>query len=414
MKKIHFPILSFLVLLAIISSGFSQTYDKAVEPDMIVKNQNNDKHTAVFIEPNTFSNGGVAELRLGDHFHFIRTQAGTGMMVRDFNDIRFNTGWFSDNQEGHTRLIIKENGRVGIGVDRPAATLQVSGDIALGNNAVNQRFIIHSRTNGKGDFLQITSDVGSSLDKSTWNWGKGITLRRNGHVGIGTTRPQSTLHVNGELSLDENLSLKGSGGSIGQINVKKANKDGYSTLLLQSVASTTHTVMALGTGDNSQGLFWAGYGGKYDAQRNVRIFHNGSVGRIEAGQNGTLVFQAHGGKVGIGTQNPDATLAVRGGIHAQEITVDLEGAITPDYVFEPDYPLPELTAIENYIKKYKHLPEIPSAKEVEENGLELGDMQLKLLKKIEELTLYVIEQEKRLNQLAKENAALMQLIQQHE
>jgi hypothetical protein len=104
------------------------------------------------------------------------------------------------------------------------------------------------------------------------------------------------------------------------------------------------------------------------------------------------------GNLGIGTKNPDKTLTVNGTIHAKEVQVDVNIPV-PDYVFEKSYKLPELKIIEAYVNQNKHLPEIPSAKEMEENGLNLKEMNLLLLKKIEELTLYVIDQQKQIDQL---------------
>jgi len=103
------------------------------------------------------------------------------------------------------------------------------------------------------------------------------------------------------------------------------------------------------------------------------------------------------GDVGIGTRVPDAKLAVKGDIHAQEVKVDLNGAVAPDYVFYDDYYLRSLEEVQNYIKEHGHLPNVPSAKEMELNGIQLGEMNMKLLEKIEELTLYIIEQKKELN-----------------
>ncbi len=73
-----------------------------------------------------------------------------------------------------------------------------------------------------------------------------------------------------------------------------------------------------------------------------------------------------------------------------------------DFVFDDNYELPALDNIESYIKENKHLPDIPSADEMIENGLELGDMQIKLLQKVEELTLYIIEQDKKIKKLENE------------
>jgi len=109
------------------------------------------------------------------------------------------------------------------------------------------------------------------------------------------------------------------------------------------------------------------------------------------------------GKVGIGTSQPDEALTVAGKIHAEEIIVDLN-VLQPDFVFEKDYKLPPLEQVEQYIKAKKHLPGIPSAREVTANGVSLGDMQTRLLQKIEELTLYVIDMKKE-NDLLKQEVA---------
>ncbi|QLE02047.1 hypothetical protein HX109_10955 [Galbibacter sp. BG1] len=102
------------------------------------------------------------------------------------------------------------------------------------------------------------------------------------------------------------------------------------------------------------------------------------------------------GNIGIGTTTPDAKLTVNGDIHAREVKLDLAGAVAPDYVFNEDYDLKKLEEIEVYIKKEGHLPNIPSAKQMQEEGINLKEMNLKLLEKIEELTLHVIELNKKL------------------
>ena len=95
-------------------------------------------------------------------------------------------------------------------------------------------------------------------------------------------------------------------------------------------------------------------------------------------------------KVGIGTAFPDSKLTVKGSIHSEEVIVDLN-VPGPDYVFEEDYNLISLEETKAYIKANKHLPEVPSAKEMEANGINLSEMSLLLLKKIEEMTLHQIE-----------------------
>ncbi|WP_264536578.1 hypothetical protein [Flavobacterium sp. N1736] len=100
------------------------------------------------------------------------------------------------------------------------------------------------------------------------------------------------------------------------------------------------------------------------------------------------------GNVGIGTEHPDAKLAVNGTIHSKEVKVDSNIPV-PDYVFAKDYKLRSLQEVENYVNQNSHLPEIPSAKEFEKNGIQLAEMNMALLKKVEELTLYAIEQERK-------------------
>ncbi|MEA1786087.1 fibronectin type III domain-containing protein [Arenibacter sp. GZD96] len=114
---------------------------------------------------------------------------------------------------------------------------------------------------------------------------------------------------------------------------------------------------------------------------------------------GSTVFY-NGGNVGIGTSDPGTfRLAVNGNVHAKEVKVDLVG--WADYVFAEDYGLPSLEEVERHILEKGRLPNIPSAAEVETNGIELGEMNRLLLAKIEELTLYLLEQEKRIRKLEK-------------
>ncbi len=100
------------------------------------------------------------------------------------------------------------------------------------------------------------------------------------------------------------------------------------------------------------------------------------------------------GNVGIGTSSPYTKLAVNGEILATKVRVTTAAAAWPDYVFHENYPLTPLQDIELYIKKHKHLPNIPNAQEVEKDGIDLGEMNKKLLEKIEELTLHLIQQQK--------------------
>lgn len=105
------------------------------------------------------------------------------------------------------------------------------------------------------------------------------------------------------------------------------------------------------------------------------------------------------GNVGIGTTDPQAKLSVNGDIFSEKVRVIQN--VWPDYVFHATYSLRPLREVEKYIQQYRHLPEVPSAKEVAAGGLDLGDTQAILLKKIEELTLYVIAMQKEIEGLKK-------------
>jgi len=104
------------------------------------------------------------------------------------------------------------------------------------------------------------------------------------------------------------------------------------------------------------------------------------------------------GKIGIGTQNPDKDLTVAGTIHAREVKLDLDIPV-PDYVFEEGYALMSLVELEAYISENGHLPDIPSAEGFRSRGLNMAEMDMMLLRKVEELTLYLISNHGRLNTL---------------
>ncbi|MGB5666477.1 MAG: fibronectin type III domain-containing protein, partial [Maribacter sp.] len=127
-------------------------------------------------------------------------------------------------------------------------------------------------------------------------------------------------------------------------------------------------------------------------------------------QSGSDIFY-NTGNVGIGTNNTQGyRLAVAGNVIAESMKVELQ-VNWPDFVFTKNYGLPSLETVEQHILEKGHLLNIPSAKDVAENGLDLGEMNAKLLQKIEELTLYTIQQEKRINNLEGENMKMELLMQ---
>ncbi|WP_195760066.1 hypothetical protein [Flavobacterium sp. LC2016-23] len=136
---------------------------------------------------------------------------------------------------------------------------------------------------------------------------------------------------------------------------------------------------------------------------NIGINTAGEYSYLQAVKGGigqkNIAINPIGGNVGIGTTNPTAKLTVAGDIASREVKVTVDAGA--DFVFENNYNLPSLDTVDQYIKENKHLPEIASADEMKKDGINLSEMNIKLLQKIEELTLYTIEQQKNTEKLTK-------------
>lgn len=160
-----------------------------------------------------------------------------------------------------------------------------------------------------------------------------------------------------------------------------------------------HTVSPGNTNKASAYLWGENYGVSIGTQNasagnySFAVLNNVNTdGSPSVGESKPLLYVRGDGNVGIGTSTPQAKLAVKGDIFAQRIKVIQSG--WADFVFQPDYELPSLQEVESFIRINRHLPQIPSAQQVEKEGLDIGEMNKKLLQKIEELTLYIIEMKK--------------------
>jgi hypothetical protein len=206
-------------------------------------------------------------------------------------------------------------------------------------------------------------------------------------VGIGIPIPSSKLDVNGNIQISNASIPMG---------------------LMTEVGGTTPLLnLSLNFREPNKNINFIGGGFRIDARDDMPLFQ--WLSRKPGGYEEKLLMTLlRNGYVGIGTISPAYMLDVIGTIRAREIKVDLNGA---DFVFESSYKLMPLNELEKFTKEHKHLPEIASAKEMEKNGTDLGVLASKLLQKIEELTLYTIEQNKKIIELEKQNKAIEELKQ---
>ncbi|MDR1717129.1 MAG: hypothetical protein LBS20_14950 [Prevotella sp.] len=133
---------------------------------------------------------------------------------------------------------------------------------------------------------------------------------------------------------------------------------------------------------------------------NIVKYNSGGKTDVTSSFTNNPLFVSNSTNVGIGTDNPQSELDVAGTIRSKEVKIEATG--WSDFVFNKNYDLPKLSEVEKHINEKQHLPGIPSEKEVLENGISVGEMQAKLLQKIEELTLYIIEQDKQNKDLQKQ------------
>ena len=218
--------------------------------------------------------------------------------------------------------------------------------------------------------------IGTLSSSNSTNGTERIRIKNNGNIGIGTSNPVYRLQTQGDIYANG-----------GWLRVS-----GTKGLLFQSHGG------GLYMRDNS----WIRtYGNK-------NFYHNTGImrtdGQFQVGGNGARFIVTQNGNVGIGTgaDTSNYKLAVKGKVLAEELKIRTY-ANWPDYVFQTNYELKSLNEIEAYISKNGHLPNIPSADQVKEEGINISEMNAKLLEKIEELTLHLIQQHNDIQELKKQN-----------
>ncbi|MBD1395441.1 hypothetical protein [Mucilaginibacter glaciei] len=218
---------------------------------------------------------------------------------------------------------------------------------------------------------------------------------KNGNIGIADSDPGTTLSFGRNASSNPGISINS--GTKSYFHSALSAQNNY---VRSAITNNIHWIDADNTWHvegpvNSDFSMIA-----YENEGEIAIYNRPTTGSAYTIANSDL--QAYrrmtikkSGNIGIGTSTPDSKLTVNGVIHTNEVRVDLN-IPGPDYVFEEQYKLGTLKELEAYIAKYHHLPEVPSAKEMADKGINLGEMNTLLLKKIEELTLHLIQKEKQL------------------
>ena len=343
------------------------------------------------------------------------------------------------------QFVLDKDGDVGINTGFPSEKLHVVGDMLLqdGNPILKIKMTGTAATtksviefNGSSANLGNIAYTNGSLVLS----GSDTTVAGNivpdlviksGNTGLGTATPTEKLHLIGNMlvnNLNPIIQFQNSGTDKGfiQVNtndlrigtnssnvngkfvVRTAAGDqffvdnaGYVGIGVAGAGAEArvHVGTGLGAGLTSNGYLMLGN----SATTNV-VFDNNEIQARSNSNAAGLTLQRSGGTVKIGGTAVPAgyKLAIDGKVICEELKVKLASSGWPDYVFADNYKLSSLVEIEKFINLHKHLPNIPSAVEVEKNGIEVGDMQKKIIEKIEELTLYIIQLEKQVAELKKE------------
>ena len=270
--------------------------------------------------------------------------------------------------------------KVGIGITSPTERLHINkGALKIGNSSSQSDRQTNILKFGDGNYVNIgewEADDMLSFKANKYNF-------TNGNVGIGVTNPQYKLDVNGKMYLH---AVDAANGWAQSYLLWPSHK-----LIMGNPSGTySHTIVEIMPGGSSEGEEFA----RLSIYSALNQTSKAEKVRIDTHHDSWINSSAN---FGIGTTTPLYKLDVRGTIRADEILVNVVSGA--DFVFDKTYKLRPLSELGSYIQQNQHLPEIPSADEMKENGVNMSELQIQLLQKVEELTLYIIQQEQRIRDL---------------
>jgi hypothetical protein len=361
-----------------------------------------------------FYQGSWGTAAYASNFRFIDISSAEGGKILQANGYGMGIGFDPPAYASADKLYV--NGNVGIGTTSPAEILDVKGNpvfgtsqervsVGSGSFGFNRRVIDgsiynnslfayqfqHSGSSNQASdnlSLQVYSPDGSNITANA------LAINGFGNVGIGTASPSAKLHISNNGSSSSPTSPYS-----GDLIIQGNPGNRTST----TGASLEFVIPANTDGSNPWGqariIAVAGSSNTYNATGKMilgtrRSFDKGT-GSGTAWNYGDDVVIDGAGNVGIGTTTVPLgyKMAVAGNAIAESITVKLQ-ANWPDYAFKKNYGLMPLTDLKAYVDKNQHLPEVPTAEQVKKDGINLGEMNTLLMKKVEELTLYLIEKDK--------------------
>ena len=279
---------------------------------------------------------------------------------------------------------------VGVGTTAPQQQMHINGNTLISGSGKALLFATSASTTDGNFGIKYTGSGLNFYIPNNTNYL--MYIRNNGYVGIGTSSPTEKLEVSGNAKATNVTATSA---------VQSSTLTVTGNVTFNSLAGSSSKILTVGSNGllSSADMSEVGDGmGNHIATTNLNLNGKNIVGATN-GTGGIYVAQNGNVRIGAGTANPTKALEVNGAIRSKEVLVEV--ANWSDFVFDKDYDLMTLKEVESYIKENGHLPDVPSAKEVKANGVEVGEMNAILLQKIEELTLYIIELEKKIEKVQK-------------